>query len=230
LRDDPAGARPLGGGQQVIGAPGPQLVRDGEQLVGIAETSHAHQSGHLVHDHLRPGGTHRRDHRLAIQPVDNHRLRARLAQLRDLAGRPGGGGDLVTRRDQPRNQVPSQRPGRSRDEDSHDLSFRVVLSLEDKAPPEAVTVFNPAFPTARARSRPAGLPRLGRKNDLHAASHAVEPTRTPRQSAICAQRTAMAPCELSPSVTAADPAWWRPAGGPGTRPHAGLAASRSHSP
>jgi hypothetical protein len=26
------------------------------------------------------------------------------------------------------------------------LSFRVVLSLEDKAPPEAVTFFNPAFP------------------------------------------------------------------------------------
>jgi hypothetical protein len=40
------------------------------------------------------------------------------------------------------------------------LSFRVVLSLEDKAPPEAVTFFNPAFPngagfTHRARWRPA---------------------------------------------------------------------------
>jgi hypothetical protein len=46
--------------------------------------------------------------------------------------------------------VPSQCPGRSRDEDSHDLSFRVVFSLEDKAPPEAVTCFNAAFPTARA--------------------------------------------------------------------------------
>ena len=33
----------------------------------------------------------------------------------------------------------------------------------------------------------------------------------------------MAPCELSPSVTAADPAWWRPAGKPGGRPHAGCA-------
>jgi predicted RNA polymerase sigma factor len=48
----------------------------------------------------------------------------------------------VTRRDQSRNEVPSQCPGRSRDEDSHDLSFRVVPSLEDKAPPEAVTFFN----------------------------------------------------------------------------------------
>ncbi len=71
----------------------------------------------------RSGGPHRRDHRLAIQPVNDHRLRARLAQLRDLAGRPRGGGDLVTRRDQPWNEVPSQCPGRARDEDSHDLSW-----------------------------------------------------------------------------------------------------------
>ena len=124
LRDDPAGARPRRGRQQVVGAPGPELVRGGELLVGIAEVPHARQRGHLVHDHLRRGGPHRRDHRLAIQPVENHRLGARRAQLRNLAGRPGGGGDLVTRRDQPRNKVPSQCPGRSRDENSHDLSFR----------------------------------------------------------------------------------------------------------
>jgi hypothetical protein len=59
--------------------------------------------------------------------VDHHRFRARLAQLRGLAGRPCGGGDLVTRGDQPRNEMPSQRPGRSRDEDSHDLSLRMML-------------------------------------------------------------------------------------------------------
>jgi hypothetical protein len=82
------------------------------------------QRGHLVHDHLRRGGPHRGDHRLAIQPVDDHRLRARLAQLRDLARRPRGGGDLVTRRDQPGNEVPAQCPGRPGDENSHGLSFR----------------------------------------------------------------------------------------------------------
>ena len=48
----------------------------------------------------------------------------------------------MTCRDQPRNEVPPQCPGRSRDENSHDLSFRVVLSLKDKAPPEPVTFFN----------------------------------------------------------------------------------------
>jgi hypothetical protein len=31
---------------------------------------------HLVHDHLRRNRPHRRDHRLAVQPVENHRLRA----------------------------------------------------------------------------------------------------------------------------------------------------------
>jgi hypothetical protein len=37
------------------------------------------------------------------------------------------------------------------------LSFRVVLSLEDKAPPEAVTLFNPAFPNgAGLLTAPAG--------------------------------------------------------------------------
>ena len=86
----------------------------------------------------RSGGPHRLDHRLAVQPVDDHRLRARLAQLRDLAGRPRGGGDLVTRRDQRRDEVASECPGRSRDEDSHDGSFRVV-PLRDKAPPAFVT-------------------------------------------------------------------------------------------
>jgi hypothetical protein len=132
------------GRQQVVGAPGPQFDGGGAHLVGIADVPgpHVRQRGHLVHDHLRPGGPHRRDHRLAIQPVHDHRLRARLAQLRDLAGRPRGRGDLVTRRDQPRNEVPSQCPGRSRDEDSHDPSFRVVFSPEDKAPPEAVTFFD----------------------------------------------------------------------------------------
>ena len=133
LRDDPAGARPRRGRQQVVGAPGPELVGGGERLVGLAEAPHARQRGHLVHDHLRRGGQHRRDHRLAIQPVEDYRLRARRAQLRDLTGRPRCGGDLVTRRDQPGNQMPSQCPGRSRDENSHDLSFRLVLSLEDVA-------------------------------------------------------------------------------------------------
>jgi hypothetical protein len=127
LRDDPPCARLGRGRQQVAGAPGPQLVRDRESLGGLAEAPDGRQRGHLVHDHLRPGGPHRRDHRHAIQPVNDHRLRARRTQLRNLAGRPGGGGDLVTRRDQPGNQVPSQRPGRAGDEDSHDLSFRVML-------------------------------------------------------------------------------------------------------
>ena len=85
--------------------------------------------GHLVHDHLRLGGPHRRDHRRAIKPVEDHRRRARLAQLPGLAGRPGGRGDLMARRDQPGDEVPSQCPGRPGDEDSHGLSSYVVLSL-----------------------------------------------------------------------------------------------------
>ena len=66
LRDDRAGARPRRGRQQVIGAPRPQLVGDRERLVGMAQAPHARQRGHLVHDHPRRRGPHRRDHRLAI--------------------------------------------------------------------------------------------------------------------------------------------------------------------
>jgi hypothetical protein len=115
---------------------GPQFVGGGEPLVDLAQAPQVRQRGHLVHDHLRPSGPHRRDHRLAIQPVDDHRLRARLAQLRDLAGRSGGGDDLMTRRDQPRNEVPSQCPGRSRDEDSHHRSFRMVPSVRTRHHPK----------------------------------------------------------------------------------------------
>src|SRR5262249_61842208 len=74
-----------------------------------------------------------------VHPPPAPRLRARLAQRRALAGRPRGGGDHVTRRDQPRNQVPSQCPGRSRNENPHCLSLRMVFSLKDKPLPEVVT-------------------------------------------------------------------------------------------
>jgi hypothetical protein len=47
--------------------------------------------------------------------------------------------------------VPSQRPGRSRDENSHDLSFRMALSPEDKAPPDAVTLSGLAWPRLLCR-------------------------------------------------------------------------------
>jgi hypothetical protein len=45
----------------------------------------------------------------------------------------------MTRRDEPGNEVPAERPGGSGDENSHDVSLRVMLSLQDKAPPGAVT-------------------------------------------------------------------------------------------
>jgi hypothetical protein len=62
------------------------------------------------------------------------------------------------------------------------------FTVEDVAPPEAVT---PATLPAELRglgSRPADLPQMGRKNDLHAASHAGEPTRTRLEPAIRARR------------------------------------------
>jgi hypothetical protein len=44
------------------------------------------------------------------------------------------------------------------------LSFRVMLSLEDTAPPEAVTLFNPAFPNgAGLLTAPAGARAAARR-------------------------------------------------------------------
>ena len=60
------------------------------------------------------------------------------------------------------------------DEASPSPTRKSCFTLEDKAPPEAVAS-PPAFRTARARSRPAGLPQLGRKNDrrgLHSVANA----------------------------------------------------------
>ena len=53
------------------------------------------------------------------------------------------------------------------------------FTVEDVAPPETVTPATLPAELRRLGSRPAGLPQLGTKNDLHAASHAGEPTRTP---------------------------------------------------
>src|ERR1039458_2373210 len=69
--------------------------------------------------------------------------------------------------------------------------FRLVPTPQDKAPPGAVTLPSPAFRTARAYPRPEGLSRLGIKNDLHAASHTAEPTRTARRVGSYAQLQAI---------------------------------------
>src|SRR5262245_28506898 len=150
LGNKSARARLLGGGQQVVGAAGAEVVGDGEQFVRITETPHARQRGHLVQDHLRRRGSHCRDHRLAIEPVEHDRFRARRAQLRDLARRSRGSSDVMTSGDQPRNEVPPEGTSRAGDEDSHDHSFPLVLSLLDKTPGDAVTLTR----IRRAKRRP----------------------------------------------------------------------------
>src|SRR5262249_61213520 len=95
----------------------------------------------------------RSDPSVAIQPVDDCRLRARIAQLRDFAGCPGCSRDLVTCRDQPWDEMPTQCPGPSCDEDSHVLSFPIDPFSSDKAPPETVTPVDFSFRAQGCRSR-----------------------------------------------------------------------------
>ena len=76
LGDEPADARRLGRGEQVVGALGPQAVGLGELLGELAEVADVREGRGLVDDHL---GLRRRDrgfHGLAVEDVEDDRLGA----------------------------------------------------------------------------------------------------------------------------------------------------------
>jgi hypothetical protein len=56
---------------------------------------------------------------LPVQPVHHDRNGPHGSQVRRLGRRPGAGGDLVTVRDQGRDQMPADRAGATRNEHSH---------------------------------------------------------------------------------------------------------------
>jgi hypothetical protein len=72
-----------------------------------------------VRDNLRRRGLHRCQYRIAVQPVHHDGNGPRGGLVRRVARGPGGGGDLVTVRDQSWDQVPADRGGATRDEHSH---------------------------------------------------------------------------------------------------------------
>jgi hypothetical protein len=61
------------------------------------------------------------------EAVDHDGGGARRAQPGDLGGRPRGRGYLMAGRDEQGDKVYSQGTGRARDEDSHDLSLRLLF-------------------------------------------------------------------------------------------------------
>jgi hypothetical protein len=73
-----------GGSQQVVGPLGAQPVGYGAEPLGVPEVGLARvregESGHLVHDRVRPGRRHRFIDGHRIQPVHHDCLGAQLLQ------------------------------------------------------------------------------------------------------------------------------------------------------
>jgi hypothetical protein len=122
LRDEPAHPHGAAGGQQMVEALRPQPIGRREVAVEVAEVQRAGQRGQLMHDHLGLRLGHHPRHVLGIEGVGRDRHRAQIAH-RLLLGRVARhAGHLVALRDEPRYELPSQRPGGAGDQDLHDIS------------------------------------------------------------------------------------------------------------
>ena len=119
LGDEPAGPGGPRRLQQVVGALDAQAVGGGEPLVELAEVGDAGQVGELVHHRIGAGGRDRRQHRVPVEGVGDHRLGPGRVQVHGPAHPTGHGGHLMAVRDQQRHQPAAQRPGRPGDEHPH---------------------------------------------------------------------------------------------------------------
>ena len=97
LGEEPAHAGRRRRRQQVIEALRAQLVGGREGAVEVLQVQVRGEGRHLVDDHLRLGPGHGLAHGQAVQPVQQHRLGARVPQSGQLALAAGGRGHLVAR-------------------------------------------------------------------------------------------------------------------------------------
>jgi hypothetical protein len=124
LRHDMGYAGRLGGGQQVIRPFAAQPGGAGEKTagvlhIGLAGVRHG-KSGHLVHDHIRPGRGHRLTDRDRIQPVHYDRRSAQLLHHAQLGRARRRRRHLVATGHQLRHQPPPQHPSPASHEHPHD--------------------------------------------------------------------------------------------------------------
>ena len=104
--------------QQVLGALGPQPVREREGLVDVAHVD-AGQRGHLVDDHVGVRGLDRGLDGGGVEAVHDLRRGAERAQLAGLGLGAGGAGDGVAVGDQERDQCTAGGARGACDEDVH---------------------------------------------------------------------------------------------------------------
>jgi hypothetical protein len=113
----------LGGSQQVIRPLGAQPDGGGEEAVGVLQIGlsgvRRGKCGHLVHDRVRPGHSHRLTDRHRIQPVHHDAVRAQLLQQAQLGRARRRRRHLVAPGHELRHQPPPQGPAPACHEHPH---------------------------------------------------------------------------------------------------------------
>jgi len=112
LGHEPSHPHGLPGGQEVIGARGPQAVGQGEVPVEVTQVQRSDR-GQLMDDHVGLHRTHSLRDLVGIERVGDHRHRAQLGEHRRIGLAARHAMHLMTSGSQTRHQVLSDRSGRS---------------------------------------------------------------------------------------------------------------------
>jgi hypothetical protein len=114
------------GGQQRVGALGPQPVGRPEAAVQAPAEAHPRQGGRLVDDRVRLGLVDGPADRARVEQVQRDRLGPELTYPAGVSRRPMSADHLVPVLDELRDEPDADRTGRPRDEDSHRALSRPV--------------------------------------------------------------------------------------------------------
>jgi hypothetical protein len=114
LRDDMSDVGGRSGGQQVVGALGPEPIGRTEPLIHVPDVRRTgmrrRECSHHVHDRVRFHGGDRFSNRYPVEPGQHNPVCAQVLEQTELARAGRRGRDAVTSRDELRHQPPSQDP------------------------------------------------------------------------------------------------------------------------
>ena len=115
-----------GGGEQRVGALGPQPVRHMEGAVEVLEVAQVGQRRRLVDDRLGLGFEHAPPHRGRVEQIERDRLRAERPHALGAVSRPERADHLVASLDELGDEPGADHTARSYNEDSHRISPSVT--------------------------------------------------------------------------------------------------------
>jgi hypothetical protein len=129
LGDEPAYAGLGRGGQQRVGALGPEPVGGGEAAVQVPGEAHIRQGGRLVDDRLGPGPQDGLARGAGVEQVERDGLGAERPHPLGVSCRPEGSDNLMTLTDELRNEPGADSTARPHDQNSHRVLPFVLFSL-----------------------------------------------------------------------------------------------------